>query len=115
MFTLGIYIFINFKLILSLTSILQASFSMFWPEVGGAPVWRRCRVSYVTGSLILVYSWARPILVVAGKGRGGIFLFLLCFFTLIPVPLSPLSLYFISSSISFLSFSGRRQKMTHKG
>ena len=27
--------------------------------------------------LILAYSWARPVILVAGKGRGGMFLFLL--------------------------------------
>ena len=63
--------------------------------------------------LILAYSWARPAILVVGKGRGGMFLFLL-FFTFIPVPLSSLSLSFISS-ISFLPFSGRRHKMTLKG
>ena len=59
--------------------------------------------------LIRAYSWARPAVLVAGKGRGGMFLFLL-FLTFIPVPLSSLSLSFISStisSISFLPFSGR--------
>ena len=35
--------------------------------------------------LILAYSWARPVTLVAGKGRGGMFLFLL--FTLfLPCP-----------------------------
>ena len=41
-----------------------------------------------------------------------------CFFTFITVPLSSLSLSFMSStiySISFLSFCGRWHKMTHKG
>ena len=67
--------------------------------------------------LILAYSWARPAILVAGKGGGGSFYFY-CFFTFISVPLSSLSLYFISftiSSISFLPFSGRWHKMTHKG
>ena len=27
--------------------------------------------------LILAYSWARPAILVAGKGRGGMFLFIL--------------------------------------
>ena len=79
---------------------------------GGGRVVRRCCVSYITGaSNILAYSWARPAILVVGKGRGGMFLFLL-FLTFIPVPLSSLSLSFISStlsSISFLPFSGRRQ------
>ena len=40
-----------------------------------------------------------------------------CFFTFIPVPLSSLSFSFIStiSSVSFLPFSWRQHKMTHKG
>ena len=51
------------------------------------------------------------------KGRGGM-LYFFCFFTFILVRLFYLSLSFISStisSISFLPFSGRRHKMTHKG
>ena len=58
--------------------------------------------------LIMAYSWARPAILVASKGRGGCFYFF-CFFTFIPVPLSSLtlSLSFISSTISFLPFSGR--------
>ena len=59
--------------------------------------------------LILAYSWARPAILVAGKGRVRMFYFF-CFFTFIPVPLSSLSLSFISSTISstsFLPFNGR--------
>ena len=80
--------------------------------------------SDLTVQLILAYNWARPAILVAGKvskargaGWGGCFYFF-CFFTFIPVPLSSLSLSFISSSISsmsFLPFSGRQHKMTHKG
>ena len=40
--------------------------------------------------LVLAYSWARPAILVAGKGRRGMFLFLL-FLTFTPVPLSSLS------------------------
>ena len=67
--------------------------------------------------LILAYRWARPAVLAAGMGRGGMFNFF-CVFTFIHFPLSPLSLSFISStisSISLLPFSGRRHKMTHKG
>ena len=86
---------------------------------GCGRVVRRCFVSYITGAsqLILDYSWARPAILEAGKDRGECFYFL-CFFTFIPVPLSSLSLSFISStisSISYLLFSGWRHKMTHKG
>ena len=67
--------------------------------------------------LILAYSWARPAILVACKGRGECFYFFFLF-TFIPVPLSSLSLSFSSSTISsssFLPFSGKRHKMTHKG
>ena len=76
-----------------------------------------CILRHRAVQLILAYSWARPAILVAGKGRGEMFLFLL-FLHFIHVLLSSLSLYFISStisSISFLPFSGRRHKMTHKG
>ena len=85
---------------------------------GGAKM--SCTLQYWGVQLILAYSWARSAILEAGKGRGVMFLFLyfFCFFTFIPVPLSSLSISFISStisSISFLPFSGRRHKMTHKG
>ena len=96
--------------ILSGDSLLSSSvFSWGWS--GGAKV--SCILCHRGIQLILAYSWARPAILVAGKGRGGFF-FIYCYYTFIPVPLSSLSLSFISS-ISFLPFSGRRQKMTHKG
>ena len=68
--------------------------------------------------LILAYSWARPAILVVGKGIGGMFLFLLFLHFLscssfFPVPL--FHLLYSLSSISFLPFSGRRHKMTLKG
>ena len=81
---------------------------------GGAKV--SCILCHLGVQLILAYSWARPAILVAGKGREVIYFF--CFFTFIPVPLSSQSLSFISSaisSVSFLPFFGRRHKMTHKG
>ena len=73
---------------------------------------QRCCVSCVYGGvqLILVYSWARPAILAAGKGRGNvlissvsslsfIFLFLLC-----PSLSSPI---LAISSILLLPFSGR--------
>ena len=90
-----------------------------WMHIPGVVGW--CEgVLYLTSPgrpTVLAYSWARPAILVAGKGRGGCFYFF-CFFTFISVPLSSLSLSFISSTISsifFLPFSGRRHKMTHKG
>ena len=76
-----------------------------------------CILCHQGGQLILAYSWARLAILVAGKDRGEC-LYFFCFFPFIPVPLSSLSLSFIFptiSSISFLPFSGRRHKMTHKG
>ena len=67
--------------------------------------------------LRLAYSWARPAILVAGIGVEGECFYFFHFFTFIPVSISSLSLSFISSSISsisFLPFSGRRHKMTHK-
>ena len=50
-------------------------------------------------SCILHHIWARPaILIVAGKGRGGMFSFF-CFFIFIPVPLSSLSLKTLTSPL----------------
>ena len=43
--------------------------------LGGAKV--LCILHHRGVQLILAYSWARPAILVAGKGRGGMFLFLL--------------------------------------
>ena len=92
-------------------AIQNSSHALEWGWSGVA------KVSYILRhwgvQLILAYSGARPAILVAGKGRGRMFLFPL-FFHFIPVPLSSLSFSFISSSISFLPFSVRRHKMTHK-
>ena len=69
---------------------------------GGVKVW--CILRHWGVQLVLAYSWARPAILVAGNGRGGMFLFLPFFFTSIPVPLSSLSLSFISSTVSSISF-----------
>ena len=76
-----------------------------------------CILRHQGVQLILAYSWARPAVLAAGMGRGGMFDFF-CVFIFIHYLLSPLSLSFISSttsSISLLPFSGRRHKMTHRG
>ena len=72
---------------------------------GGAKV--LCILHHQGVQLILVYSWARPAILVAGKGKEGMFLFLLF------LPGVSFLFLFISStisSISFLPFSGRRHK-----
>ena len=84
--------------------------------IRGGRMWRRCRVSYATGAP-MAYSWARLAILIAGKGTGVCFHFF-CFFPFIPVALSSLSVSFVSSTISpisYLPFSGRRHKMTHNG
>ena len=43
--------------------------------LGGAKV--LCILHHRGVQLILAYSWARPAILVVGKGRGGMFLFLL--------------------------------------
>ena len=105
--------------------------SVIWMPVGFNDTWLKCR----TGSDDRVVGWCEGVLYLTSPGRptdiglqlgkacypcsrwGGCFYFF-CFFTFIPVPLSSLSLSFISSTISFiffLPFSGRQHKMTHKG
>ena len=74
-----------------------------------------CIVRHRGVQLTLAYNWAKPAILVAGKGRGGMFLFLLFLHfhscsSFFPVPLFHL-FYFL---FSFLPFSGRRHKMAHK-
>ena len=87
----------------------------FWGWLGGTKV--SCILCHRGIQMIMAYSWARPVILAAGKDRGEMFYFF-SFFTFIRVPLSSMSLSFISSticSICFLPFSGRWHKMTHKG
>ena len=69
---------------------------------GGAKV--LCILHHWDVQLILAYSWARPAILVVGKGRGGIFLFLLFLHfhscsSFFPVPLFHLlySLFYLFS------------------
>ena len=74
---------------------------MFVGWSGGAKM--LCILHHWGVQLILAYSWARPAILIVGKGRGGMFLFLLflhfhscssCF----PVPLFHLySLFYLFS------------------
>ena len=78
--------------------------------LGGAKV--LCILHHWGVQLILAYSWARPAILVVGKGRGGMFLFLLFLHfhscsSFFPVPLFHLLYSSTLSSISFLPFSGR--------
>ena len=69
---------------------------------GGAKV--LCILDHWGVQLILAYSWARPAILVVGKGRGGMFLFLLFLHfhscsSFFPVPLFHLlySLFYLFS------------------
>ena len=65
--------------------------------------------------LRLAFSWARPDILAAGKGRGGERFYFFCFFTFIHFPPSTLSLFFIFSTLSsicLLPFSRRPHKIT---
>ena len=77
---------------------------------GGAKV--LCIFHHRGVQLILAYSWARPAILVVGKGRGEWFLLFLHFHAL-----SSLSLSFISSIslLSLFSLSLGENKMTLKG
>ena len=77
-----------------------------WPNLrgwlGGAKV--LCILHHRGVQLILAYSWARPAILVVGKGRGGMFLFLLFLHfhscsSFFPVPLFHLlySLFYLFS------------------
>ena len=67
-------------------------------------MWRRCRVSCVTGRPTDVgLQFGKACTLVAGMGRAVCF-YVFCFFTFIPIPLSSLSPSYISSTISSVSF-----------
>ena len=110
----GVFVMVWSMCFWCIPEIISVTFSGFWTLgcLRGAKV--SCISRHRGVQLILAYSWARPAILVAGKGRGGLFLFLLfldfhwcsSFF-----PVFHLFYY----SISFLPFSGRRHKMIHKG
>ena len=89
-----------------LYSLLDPFSSFLWETTrgwsGGAKV--LCILDHRGVQLILAYSWARPAILVVGKGRGGMFLFLLFLHfhscsSFFPVPLFHLlySLFYLFS------------------
>ena len=58
------------------------------PYRGGRLAKVSCILRHLGIQLILAYCWARPAVLVAGKGRGGCFYFF-CFFTFILVLFLP--------------------------
>ena len=55
------------------------------------------------GQLLLTYSWARPAILAAGKGRGGMFLFLLFLHFHLFHPFSPVPLFHLIYYLFYLS------------
>ena len=95
------------------TLIITSCCTCGW--LGGAKV--LCIFCHRGIQLILAYGWARFAILVAGKGREVMFLFLLFLHfhscsSFFPVPLFHLLCYLLCL---FSPFSGRRYKMTHKG
>ena len=110
------FVVLQISMLSPLLELQTYVFCLKLPEGWSGVAKASCILRHQGVQLILAYSWARPAVLAAGMGRGGMFNFF-CVFTFIHFPLSPLSLSFISStisSISLLPFSGRRHKMTHK-
>ena len=67
---------------------------------GGAKV--LCILHHWGVQLILAYSWARPAILVVGKGRGGMFLFLLFLHFLSCSSFFPVPLFHLLYSLFYL-------------
>ena len=67
---------------------------------GGAKV--LCILHHWGVQLILAYSWARPAILVVGKGRGGMFLFLLFLYFLSCSSFFPVPLFHLLYSLFYL-------------
>ena len=72
-----------------------------WGWSGGAKV--LCILHHWGVQLILAYSWARPAILVVGKGRGGMFLFLLFLHFHSCSSFFPVPLFHLLYSLSLLS------------
>ena len=67
---------------------------------GGAKV--LCILHHRGVQLILAYNWARPAILVVGKGRGGMFLFLLFLHFLSCSSFFPVPLFHLLYSLFYL-------------
>ena len=74
--------------------------STCWGWSGGAKV--LCILHHWGVQLILAYSWARPAILVVGKGRGGMFLFLLFLHFLSCSSFFPVPLFHLLYSLFYL-------------
>ena len=50
---------------------IMGNWGMSAPCTGGGWMRQRCCVSYITRASQLAYSWVRPAILAASKGRGG--------------------------------------------
>ena len=73
---------------------------LHWGWSGGAKV--LCILHHWGVQLILAYSWARPAILVVGKGRGGMFLFLLFLHFHSCSSFSPVPLFHLLYSLFYL-------------
>ena len=105
----GMFLFLLFLHFLSCSSffpvplfhLLYSLFYLFsrgW--LGGAKV--LCILHHWGVQLILAYSWARPAILVVGKGRGGMFLFLLFLHFLSCSSFFPVPLFHLLYSLFYL-------------
>ena len=93
------------------------TFLFGYKRLGVVGCGERCILCHRGIQLILAYSWARLAILVAGKGRGGMFLFLLFLYfhscsSFFPVPLFYLHIYLFCL---FSPFLRETTQMTHKG
>ena len=80
--------------------IYTDSYRWAWGWSGGAKV--LCILHHWGVQLILAYSWARPAILVVGKGRGGMFLFLLFLHFLSCSSFFPVPLFHLLYSLFYL-------------
>ena len=101
---LNVYLLCGNKILCNVFAFILQLSCFLWGWSGGAKV--LCILHHWGGQLILAYSWARPAILVVGKGRGGMFSFLLFLHfhscsSLFPVPL----FHLIYSLLSLFSLS----------
>ena len=83
-----------------LVELPQLFLIVTWGWSGGAKV--LCILHHWGVQLILAYSWARPAILVVGKGRGGMFLFLLFLHFLSCSSFFPVPLFHLLYSLFYL-------------
>ena len=111
------------KIRLNNWKVLKISLKMYTPVYTYQGVVRWCEgvLRHRGIQLIVAYSWAKPAILVAGKGRGGTFLFLLflhfySWSSFIPVPLFHLLYYIVYLYSPFLweTTQNEPQELTYR-